>query len=311
MESRFCHASAMTVRIGTNPIAWSNDDLPELGGDTPLETCLAEARQAGYAGIELGNKFPRRAEALRPLLARHGLALVSGWYSSGLLRRSVADEIAAVGDHLALLAAMGCAVMVVAETTGGVVGDRATPVGRRPRLGDDDWADFGAKLTAFAEHLAARGLALAYHHHMGTVVESAADVDRLMAATGPAVGLLLDTGHLAYAGADPLAVARRHLGRINHVHCKDVRPAVLQRVRADDASFLDAVVAGVFTVPGDGALAFAPLLALLGGASYRGWLVVEAEQDPARAHPLTYARKGFDHVSGAAARAGLLGETAR
>src|SRR6266851_4997932 len=170
----------MTVRIGINPITWTNDDLPELGGATPLETCLAETREAGYAGIELGNKFPRRAETLRPLLEGHGLALVSGWYSGGLMARSVAEEIAAIEDHLALLAAMGC----------------------------------GAKLTALAEHVAKRGVALAYHHHMGTIVESAAEIDRLMAATGPAVGLLLDTGHLAYAGADPLAVARRHRERI-------------------------------------------------------------------------------------------------
>ena len=300
----------MTVRIGTNPIAWSNDDLPELGGDTPLETCLAEARQAGYAGIELGNKFPRTAADLRPILARHDLALVSGWYSGGLLTRSVDDEIAAVADHLELLAAMGCRVMVFAETTGGVVGARGTPVTRRPRLGDGDWAAFGAKLTALAKHLASRGVALAYHHHMGTVVESAADIDRLMAATGPAVGLLLDTGHLVYAGADPATVARRHLGRINHVHCKDVRPDVLAQVRAADASFLDAVVAGVFTVPGDGAIAYGPLLALLHQAQYRGWLVVEAEQDPATAHPLTYARKGYEHLSTAAAHAGLREEHA-
>jgi inosose dehydratase len=294
----------MSVRIGINPITWSNDDLPELGGATPLETCLAEAREAGYAGIELGNKFPRRAAALRPILDRHGLALVSGWHSGRLLAHGLAGEIAAIEDHLALLQAMGCEILIFAETTGSIAGARTTKLSRRPRLADGDWAGFGADLTALAEHVAKRGLALAYHHHMGTVVESAAEIDRLMAATGPAVGLLLDTGHLAYAGADPLAVAERHRGRINHVHCKDVRPAVLDRVRRDDASFLDAVVEGVFTVPGDGAIDYAPLLALLAGAGYRGWLVVEAEQDPEKAHPLTYARKGFDYLSRTARGAG-------
>ena len=298
----------MAVRIGINPITWSNDDLPELGGDTPLETCLAEARQAGYDGIELGNKFPRRAELLRPLLARHGLALVSGWYSGRLLARPLADEIAAIDDHLGLLAAMGCRVMVFAETTGGVVGARGTPLSRRPRIADADWAGFAAKLTALAEHTASRGVALAYHHHMGTVIESASDIDRLMAATGPAVGLLLDTGHLTYAGADVLAVARRHAGRINHVHCKDVRRGVLERVRAADAGFLDAVLDGVFTVPGDGCIAFAPLLAVLRAAGYGGWLVVEADQDPAKAHPLTYAGMGYHHLHAAARKAGLLQE---
>ena len=294
----------MTVRIGINPITWSNDDLPELGGATPLATCLAEARQAGYAGIELGNKFPRRAAALRPILARHGLALVSGWHSGGLLEHGVDGEIAAIADHLALLDAMGCAVLIFAETTGSIAGARATKLSRRPRLEVGDWADFGAGLTALAKHVAQRGIALAYHHHMGTVVESAAEIDRLMDSTGEAVGLLLDTGHLAYAGADPLAVARRHLARINHVHCKDVRSAVLDRVRRDDSSFLDAVLDGVFTVPGDGAIDYKPLLTLLAEAKYRGWLVVEAEQDPAKAHPLTYARKGFDYLSQTAKSAG-------
>jgi inosose dehydratase len=294
----------MSVRIGINPITWSNDDLPELGGATLLATCLDEARQAGYAGIELGNKFPRRASELRPILTRHGLVLVSGWHSGRLLEHGVAGEIAAIADHLSLLQAMGCAVLIFAETTDSIAGARGTPLSRRPRLVESDWPGFGAALTQLAEHVAKRGLALAYHHHMGTVVESAAEIDRLMDATGPAVGLLLDTGHLAYAGADPLAVAERHRGRINHVHCKDVRPAVLDRVRRDDASFLDAVVEGVFTVPGDGAIDYAPLLALLAGAGYRGWLVVEAEQDPEKAHPLTYARKGFDYLSRTARGAG-------
>jgi inosose dehydratase len=295
----------MAIRIGINPITWSNDDLPELGGDIPLETCLAEAREAGYAGIELGHKFPRRAAALRPLLARHGLALISGWFSGGLLVRSLAEEIEAVAAHLELLAAMGCGVMVFAETTGAVHGARSTALSCRPRLSDADWAGFGAKLTRLGEHVAAHGVALAYHHHMGTIVESAADIDRLIAATGPAVGLLLDTGHLTYADADPAAVARRHARRINHVHAKDVRPSVLARVRAADLSFLDAVLEGVFTVPGDGGVAFDPVLAALRGVGYHGWLVVEAEQDPARAHPLTYARKGYAQLSAAATRVGL------
>jgi inosose dehydratase len=295
----------MAVRIGINPITWSNDDMPELGGATPLETCLAETRAAGYAGIELGNKFPRDAATLRPILERHGLALVSGWYSGGLLERSVAEEIEAVEDHLALLSELGCTVMVFAETTGSIAGARGTGLSRRPCLAGDDWADFGGKLTALADHLAQRGVAMAYHHHMGTVVQSEADVDRLMAATGPSVGLLLDTGHLAYAGADPLAMAKRWKKRINHVHCKDIRRAILDRVRAEDASFLDSVVAGVFTVPGDGAIDYPPTLAVLREAGYSGWVVVEAEQDPAKAHPLTYARMGFEYLSAAVARAGL------
>jgi inosose dehydratase len=299
-------SAIMAVRLGVSPIAWSNDDLPELGGDTPLDTCLAEASAAGFVGIELGNKFPRASAALRPVLNRHRLSLISGWYSGHLLAHSAAEEMAAIENHRSLLVAMGCAVLVYAETTGSVAGDRQRPLSARPLLGRNDWDGYGAKLTDLADRLARTGICLAYHHHMGTVVEDAADIDRLMAATGDSVGLLLDTGHLAFAGADPAAVARRYRRRINHVHCKDVRADVLACVRAEDASFLDAVIAGVFTVPGDGSVDFAGVLAELGAADYQGWLVVEAEQDPAQAPPFAYAQLGHANLSAAVARAGLL-----
>jgi inosose dehydratase len=298
----------MAVRIGVNPIGWTNDDLPELGGDIPLEVCLREAREAGYEGIELGRKFPRRASELRPILERHGLALVSGWYGAELLTRSAKDEIAAVQDHLDLLADMGAPVMVFAEVSGCVHERRGIPLSRRPTLeGDEAWRRFGDALTEVAEHLQGRGVRLAYHHHMGTVVETEAEIDRLMGVTGEAVGLLLDTGHLSYAGGDVLGVARRHAGRLRHVHCKDVRPGVLAEAQRKDWNFLDAVVAGIFTVPGDGIVDYPALMRILGAAGYAGWLVVEAEQDPAVAHPLTYARLGFTHLQRAVTAAGLSG----
>ena len=297
--------ATMAVRLGVSPIAWSNDDLPELGGETPLETCLADACEAGFAGIELGNKFPRDADQLRPILDRHGLALISGWYSGRLLDRSVEDEIAAIAPHRDLLTALGSNVLVYAETTGSIAGDRRRPLSTRPRLGDSDWAGFGAKLSDLATRLAQSGIALSYHHHMGTVVEIAEDIDRLMAATDDSVGLLLDTGHLAFAGDDPAAVTRRYGARINHVHCKDVRTDMLAKVRAGDASFLDAVLAGVFTVPGDGAIEFGPILSALAAVSYDGWLVVEAEQDPAKAPPLVYAKRGVAYLRTIAAQAGF------
>ncbi len=290
----------MGLRIGINPLTWTNDDMPELGGETPLETCLSEARQAGYEGIELGNKFPRTTDALRPLLEAHGLALVSGWYSSRLLERPAAEEMAAVEDHLALLSGMGCEVMVFAEVTGCVHGDRSASLAARRTLDEDQWPGFGERLTEVAEGLAGRGVALAYHHHMGTVVQTEAEIDRLMEVTGEAVGLLLDTGHLTYADGDPTAVARRHAKRINHVHCKDLRAEVMRRARAANLSFLDSVLEGVFTVPGDGAVDFTAVLEVLAAAGYRGWLVVEAEQDPAKADPLTYARMGHRALSEAA-----------
>ncbi|HUN40387.1 MAG TPA: myo-inosose-2 dehydratase [Acetobacteraceae bacterium] len=294
----------MAVRLGTNPIAWSNDDLRALGGATPLETCLAEARQAGFAGIELGHKFPRTVPELRAVLAKHDLALVSGWYSAALLERDAAAEMVAMRPHLDLLKALGCGVLILAETSNAVHGDRAVPLSRRPVLAGSDWPRFGERLTALAEMAAAEGLATAYHHHMGTVVQSAEDIERLIAATGPGLKLLLDTGHATFAGADPVALARRFRGRIAHVHCKDVRRDMLRQARRADWSFLDAVVAGVFTVPGDGMVDFAAVLRELPG--YDGWLVIEAEQDPEKANPLQYATMGRENLARAAREAKLI-----
>ncbi len=295
----------MTVRIGTNPIAWSNDDLPELGGETPLEVCLSEARAAGYAGIELGNKFPRHPDVLAPILKNHDLALVSGWYSANLLHRSAEDEIAAMQPHLKLLQALGCAVMVFAETAGAVHGDRAVPLSRRPILENAQWQPFTERLTEVANYLQGQNMAMAYHHHMGTVIETADEVDRLMADTVPSVGLLIDTGHLTFAGADPADVYRRHAARVRHIHCKDVRPEILTNATARDASFLDAVIEGVFTVPGDGAVKFDAVLAVAAEFGYEGWLVVEAEQDPAKSNPLQYASLGYRNLAGLVEAAGV------
>jgi inosose dehydratase len=292
----------MKVRLGINPLTWSNDDLPSLGEETPLMTCLREARTAGYEGVELGNKFPRDAATLGPILAVHDLALVSGWYSARLLERDVETEFAAMRPHLELLLALDCEVMVVAEVSGCIHGDRAERLSRRPQMPRGRWAEFGGRLTALAELMRARGMRLAFHHHMGTVVQSAQEVDALMTCTGPAVELLLDTGHLAFAGGDPADAARRHAARIAHVHCKDLRADVVEAARNRDSSFLDAVLAGVFTVPGDGMVDYDAVLAPLAAAGYRGWLVVEAEQDPAVAHPLTFATLGQRNLSAAAHR---------
>jgi inosose dehydratase len=294
----------MPIRLGINPIGWSNDDLRTLGGDTKLETCLAEARQAGFSGIELGHKFPRDAATLRPLLDAHGLALVSGWYSTALLHHDAPTELAAMRPHLSLLQALGCKVVIIAETSNAIHTDRAIPLSRRPVLSDADWPRFADRLTALGDTVAAEGLALAYHHHMGTVVQTGEEIDRLMAQCGGGVKLLLDTGHATFAGADPATLARRHRDRIVHVHCKDIRQRLMQTAQAADWSFLDSVVAGVFTVPGDGMVNFWPVLAAL--PDYAGWLVVEAEQDPLQANPLVYARLGHDHLAGYARRAGLL-----
>lgn len=296
----------MTVQLGINPLTWTNDDLPSLGADTPLETCLSEGKQAGFAGFELGNKFPRQASVLGPILARHQLKLVSGWYSGELLSRSVEEEIAAVQDHLTLLRELGSNVMVFAEVTGCIHGNQQIPVHLRPSFPADRWEEYGRKLTEFARYTLSQGVKIAYHHHMGTVIETEQDIDNLMRHTGDEVGLLLDTGHLTFAGADPVAVAKRWAKRINHVHCKDVRAKVLADVKNRKLSFLDSVLAGVYTVPGDGCVDYGALFPILKANGYQGWLVVEAEQDPAIAHPLTYASMGYQNLHRFAQDAGLI-----
>jgi inosose dehydratase len=287
----------MSARIGINPLTWSNDDLPALGAENSLEMCLTEARAAGYAGVELGNKFPRQAATLRPILQAHGLALVSGWYSGRLLERDADAEWTAMRAHFELLHALNCEVMVFAEVSRCTHGDQLAPISRRPCLTKSEWPRFGDRLSALAERMRREGLRMAYHHHMGTVVQSAQDIDDLMANTGEAVGLLLDTGHLTYAGGDPVQAATRHAARIAHVHCKDVRREVLEHCRNRDSSFLDAVLDGVFTVPGDGMVDYRGVLAPIVRSGYRGWYVVEAEQDPAIATPLKYAKLGFQNLS--------------
>ncbi|KVP69767.1 myo-inosose-2 dehydratase [Burkholderia ubonensis] len=280
-------------RIGINPLSWMNDDLPSLGGETPLAVALTEGRDIGYEGFELGNKFPREPQALKTLLGEYGLSLVSGWYSGRLAQRSVDDEIAAVGPHLDLLAQNGATVMVYGEVADTIQG-APVPLYQRPRFTTDaQWDGYTKRLDAFARYTLSRGVRVAYHHHMGAYVETPADVDRLMAATSDAVGLLFDAGHIKFAGGDPAEVLKRHIARVCHVHCKDVRPAVIRLARNRNWSFLDAVINGAFTVPGDGAIDFATLIDLLKRHGYRGWLVVEAEQDPVVAPSYAYAQKGY------------------
>jgi len=287
----------MRVRLGINPLTWTNDDLPSLGAETSLDTCLREAREAGFTGVELGNKFPRQASVLGPILRAHDLDLVSGWYSGRLLERDVDAEWAAMRPHFELLHSLKCDVMVFAEVSRCTHGDQLAPMSRRPYLPEGEWARFGERLTALAERMQREGLRMAYHHHMGTVVQSAQDIERMMSGTGDAVGLLLDTGHLTYAGGDPAQMAAKYASRIVHVHCKDVRRSVLERSRNRDQSFLDSVLDGVFTVPGDGMVDYRRALKPIADSGYQGWLVVEAEQDPSVAIPHVYAQMGWKNLS--------------
>lgn len=302
------------ILYGTNPIAWANDDDRSIGADIPTERILDEAgRQIGFDGIENGHRWPEDPVALRERLAGYGLRWISGWYSTELLSRSLDEEIAAFQPHLAKLKENGARVCVTCETSNAIHGDPARAVNNKPVLSAEEMAAFGARIEAFAAYMAAQGIELSYHHHMGTVVETPDEIDAFMAATGPATGLLFDAGHCVFGGGDPAQVLARHIDRVGHFHAKNVRLDVAKRVRAEGLSFLEGVLAGVFTVPGDqeGCIDFAPLLETLAAAGYGRaddrWLVIEAEQDPAVRNPLLYQTLGLATLKRLARAAGLDG----
>lgn len=297
--------SEMNIKIGTNPIAWTNDDLPELGGEISLEQCLQETRKAGYSGTEMGGKFPRSPDKLRKVLAGNDLQLVSGWWDGKLHENDVETEFTSVLPHLKLLKELGAKHVIYGESSNGRIGSIWNPISQRPVLTSEEWKPYAAKLTHLSERMADFGVGMAFHHHMGTVIESDEDVDRIMDATGPSVGLAFDTGHCLLSGGDPIALCKRHRNRIVHVHCKDVRTDKLVKARTNDMSFMDAILDGVFTVPGDGGVDFDTILKTLKAIDYSGWLVVEAEQNPEKAPPYHFAKLGYDNLSTIAKTAGF------
>lgn len=295
------------ILYGTNPIAWSNDDDQTLGAHISLEQCLDEAAKIGFDGIEKGHKFPTTVEGLKGVLEPRGLRFVSGWHSTNLLVNSLEIEKAAMQPFLDLLKGVGSDRIIVCETSNAIHGNDGIAVNDRPRLSEGQWAGFGAGIEALAQFAAAQGVTLVYHHHMGTVVEAEWEIDRLMAETGPATHLLLDTGHCYFGGGNPERLARRHMGRVRHIHAKNVRPDVLAQVREQGLSFLEGVRRGVFTVPGDaeGAVDFLPVLQIAAQHGYTGWLVIEAEQDAAVRNPFEYQSMGLRALKAYASRAGL------
>lgn len=282
-----------TIKLGVSPLCWTNDVLEDLGGDIPLETCLQQAAQAGYQGIELGRKFPRDADTLRPLLDGVGLQLASGWYSGFLVDRSVEDELEAVRDHARLLQQLGASVMVYGEC--GQLPAEApldAPLSQSPALGEIDITKYAHKVNVLADVLLRDyNLKLAYHHHLMMIVEHGDELQAFLTHTHDNVGLVFDSGHAFAAGVDIASVLEKWGHRIVHLHLKDVRSDVLAQVRAQDMSFNDAVRAGLFTVPGEGAINFSPLIRFIEQGHYQGWLIVEAEQDPNRAPPLATATR--------------------
>jgi inosose dehydratase len=284
----------MTVRWGVSPIGWANDDLPELGGDATLGAILSDVRDIGFDGVELGNKFPRDPDILKPIMAGYGLDIVGGWYSASLLVRDADAEITEMAAHLALLEQMGSSVFILAETSNAVHGERTGRLDTHPVLAPGEWRQFGKRLNAIAAFVNDRGLRFAYHHHLGTVVETAEELDRFFDVTGDHVGLVLDTGHAVYGGIDPVGVIKVYAERIAHVHCKDVRTVRHAGFHASGTSFLDGVIGGMFTAPGDGDYDYGPFMKALADMNYSGWIVIEAEQDPAVANPRDYSQLGLD-----------------
>lgn len=286
------------VRLAIAPIAWTNDDMPELGGGNTFEQCISEMALAGYEGSEVGNKYPRSPELLHRALGLRGLSIASAWFSAFLTVRPYEETAEAFLAHRDFLHEMGAKVIVVSEQGRSIQGQMDTPLfADKPVFTEADWAVLAAGLSGLGRLAAEKGMTLVYHHHMGTGVQTAAEIARLMELTDPnEVSLLYDTGHLAFSGENPLEVLREHLPRIKHVHLKDIRPEVVQRVKAENLSFLQAVKAGAFTVPGDGCIAFGEIFAELAASPYTGWFVVEAEQDPALADPLEYAIKARRYI---------------
>ena len=286
----------MLIKLGIAPIAWSNDDMPELGGDTPIEVCLEEAKEAGFSGIELGGKFPRNPGITKFLLEKYDLKMPGGWYGASLRERSVDDEWKAMQDHITLLKFVKSEVFVFADVSGSIQTNSSIPLSNRPTLEDNEWKDYGNKISELSNRLYDIGLPMSYHAHMGTIIQTEEDVDKLINETNEKSFLLYDTGHLLFAQADYYNILKKYISRINHVHCKDIRKDILKNSLLKNLSFRASFLDGVFTVPGDGCIDYLPLLKLLKESSFNKWLVIEAEQDPIKANPFKYAKIGYRYL---------------
>ena len=287
----------MKIKLGIAPIAWSNDDMPELGGDTPIEQCLEEASAAGFTGIELGGKFPRNPGITNFLLNKYKLKMPGGWYGSLLRTRSAEDEWVAMQDHLNLLKLVNADVFVFADVSGSIQGDQTKKLSTRPTMEDDEFAEYCKKINDISNRLNDEGIPMSYHEHMGTIIQTENDVDRFMNNTNQNTFLLYDTGHLLFAEANYERVLKNYISKINHVHCKDIRQNILKNSLKNDLSFRESFLDGVFTVPGDGCIDYEPLFEILYQNNYDKWLIIEAEQDPKKANPLEFAKIGYKYLS--------------
>ena len=280
------------VKLGIAPIAWTNDDMPDLGKENTFEQCVSEMALAGFTGSEVGNKYPKDPEVLKKALELRGVEICNQWFSSFLITKPFEEVEKEFRAQLTFLKAMGAKVIGASEQSHSVQGQMDTPIfGHKYEMNDEEWDTFRTGMNKLGKIAKEEyGIALTFHHHMGTVVQSLAEVDRMMENTDPEyVSLLFDTGHFTYCGEDPLEVVKKYVHRIKHVHLKDIRPEVVEQVKKENMSFLAGVRAGAFTIPGDGCINYDPIFKVLEDAGYEGYMVVEAEQDPAKANPLEYA----------------------
>ena len=287
----------MSIKIGISPIAWQNDDLPDLTANYTMEQALEESREIGYTGVERGQRMPKDTDGLKAYLDKYDIALCGGWCSGATLVNDFDAEVAQISAQVEQFKALNAPCIVYAECSNTIQGDQGTPVNDRPTLSRDEIKAYAEKLSEVAKWSTDQGMPVAYHHHMGSIIESEDDVNWLMEYSDPAaLRLTFDTGHLLFGGGDVMATLDRWGDRVHHVHFKDIRPDVVKDVRDNRRSFLDAVIAGAFTVPGDGCIDFHAVGKALKGMNYSGWIVVEAEQDPAKAPPKEYSQKGYDHI---------------
>ena len=299
----------MKAKLGMSPIAWWNDDLVELSDDVSLEECLRQSRSAGFTGMEKGRRFPDDPDVMLPILKAADVTLCGGWFSGTLVDEDIATNKDRIQPMIELFKAVGAPCIVYGEVGRSIQGKRDVPLANKPKLSDDEMKAYARKVTEFGEWCADQGMPLSYHHHMAAVVETEPELDAFMAASGEGIPLLLDAGHLAFAGGDVLRAIDRHHARINHVHVKDIRRPVVDALDRSKQSFLDAVALGAFTVPGDGSLDFGAIVQRLADHGYEGWFVVEAEQDPVKNPPLKMAQIGHKELMRVMAAAGYTVET--
>ena len=285
------------IRLAIAPIGWTNDDLPELGGNIPFEQCVSEMALAGFKGSEVGNKYPKDPAVLNKALGLRGLTICNAWFSSFLSTKPLAEVEKDFIAYRDFLYAVGARVIGAAEQGNSIQGKPLPVFDAKPVFTKDQWKRVADGLNRLGQLAREKGMQLTYHHPMGTAIQTASEIDTLMEMTEPGLcDLLYDTGHLVFSGEDHLAILDKWVGRIKHVHLKDMRPEVVARAKREKWSFLQAVKAGAFTVPGDGAVDFVPVFDRLKKAGYKGWWVVEAEQDPALANPLEYAIKARNYI---------------